>query len=77
MSDEVNELWEKIHQKVDWGLEPDEVLDLFIKQYYPDTAGKRALDIGCGRGANTLLLAKAGFQVTATDVSSTALKKMG
>lgn len=71
-----NELWEKIHQNMDWGLEPDPLLDLFIKQYYPNPAGKVALDIGCGRGANTLLLAKAGFRVIAADFSLTALKKM-
>lgn len=71
-----NELWEKIHQNMDWGLEPDPLLDEFIKQHYPDAAGKQALDIGCGRGANTLLLAKAGFRVIAADFSLTAIKKM-
>lgn len=71
-----NELWEQIHQNMDWGLEPDPLLDEFIKQYYPDAAGKQALDIGCGRGANTMLLAKTGFRVIATDFSLTALKKM-
>lgn len=71
-----NELWEKIHQNMDWGLEPDPLLDLFVSTHCSNTVGKKALDIGCGRGANTIPLAKGGFEVTATDVSPTALKKM-
>lgn len=71
-----NELWEKIHQSMDWGLEPDPLLEDFVKTHYPDARDMRVLDIGCGRGANTLLLAKTGFQVVAADVSFTALKKM-
>lgn len=35
--------------------------------------GGRALDVGCGRGRNALLLAELGFQVEALDVSDVAL----
>jgi len=38
---------------------------------------KRVLDLGCGAGRHTILLAKAGFQVTALDVSETALEILG
>jgi ubiquinone/menaquinone biosynthesis C-methylase UbiE len=35
---------------------------------------KRVLDLGCGAGRHSILLAKAGFQVVALDISETALK---
>jgi ubiquinone/menaquinone biosynthesis C-methylase UbiE len=35
----------------------------------PDVAGLKGLDIGCGEGHNTRLLAKAGARVTAFDVA--------
>lgn len=42
----------------------------------PATAGgRRALDIGCGSGADSILLADSGFEVTGVDFSSVALQK--
>ncbi|HEV2120678.1 MAG TPA: class I SAM-dependent methyltransferase [Candidatus Bathyarchaeia archaeon] len=35
---------------------------------------RRVLDLGCGAGRHSILLAKAGFQVVALDISETALK---
>jgi ubiquinone/menaquinone biosynthesis C-methylase UbiE len=35
---------------------------------------KRVLDLGCGAGRHSILLAKTGFQVVALDLSETALK---
>lgn len=35
----------------------------------------RALDVGCGEGADALWLARGGWQVTAADVSRTALER--
>ncbi|MBE3011697.1 class I SAM-dependent methyltransferase [Microbispora sp. NEAU-D428] len=35
----------------------------------------RALDVGCGEGADALWLARRGWQVTAVDVSRTALRR--
>ncbi|MFC7303896.1 SAM-dependent methyltransferase [Streptomyces monticola] len=35
----------------------------------------RALDLGCGEGGDALWLAAQGWQVTATDISSTALRR--
>jgi ubiquinone/menaquinone biosynthesis C-methylase UbiE len=37
---------------------------------------KRLLDLGCGAGRHSILLAKAGFQVVALDISETALKTL-
>jgi len=34
-----------------------------------------ALDIGCGTGANAVFLAEAGFEVTAVDISPTAIER--
>ena len=34
-----------------------------------DMRGKRVLDVGCGEGSNSLMLAKLGAQVTGIDIS--------
>ena len=51
---------------------------LFPKEYYframGDLRGKRVLDIGCGEGADALLLAALGARVTAIDVSPKAIE---
>ena len=39
-------------------------------------AGFKVLDLGCGDGRNTLLPAEKGLQVTAVDISSTAIEKL-
>lgn len=37
--------------------------------------GKRALDIACGEGRNSVFMARHGFSVTALDISDVGLKK--
>ncbi len=37
--------------------------------------GRRALDLGCGEGRHTILLARTGYEVTAFDLEPLALKK--
>lgn len=43
-----------------------------IRQLAP---GKRALDIACGEGRNSIFLAQNGFEVTAVDISEVGLAK--
>ena len=40
----------------------------------PNVAGLAGLDIGCGEGHNTRLLAKCGAQVTAIDIAENSLR---
>lgn len=40
-----------------------------------DLAPGKALDVGCGEGADAVWLAQRGWQVTATDISSVALDR--
>ena len=40
----------------------------------PSVGGLRGLDIGCGEGYNTRLLAKRGAQVTAVDISESFVR---
>lgn len=39
------------------------------------TTGPRALDVGCGSGADSLLLAEHGFEVTGVDFAAVAIDK--
>lgn len=41
----------------------------------PQLGGARALDLGCGEGADAIWLAEQGWTVVAVDVSSTALSR--
>lgn len=46
-------------------------LDLIMSQ----VPGKKALDIACGEGRNSIFLAKLGFQVSGLDISTAGLEK--
>lgn len=48
-------------------------LQHWLQAYFPQTAGKSALVIGCGLGDDAELLASLGYQVTAFDISATAI----
>ncbi len=41
----------------------------------PDTVGPRAIDIGCGSGADTVFLAQQGFEAVGFDLSAVAIEK--
>ena len=46
-----------------------------LERWLPELRVGRALDIACGAGRNSLLLAAAGFQVDALDISAEALAR--
>lgn len=51
----------------------------FLQECLPEilrlAPGERALDIACGEGRNSLLLASNGFRVTGVDIAATALER--
>ncbi len=72
-SDEVHEHWETRYRESDrlWSGNPNRVLvDVF-----PSLAPGRAVDLGCGEGADAVWLAAHGWHVTAVDASATAIDR--
>src|SRR5262245_48773584 len=70
--------WEEAHASEELGRYPPEYLIRWVHRYFPrgparDTA--RLLDLGCGQGAGTWLLAREGFFVDAVDASAAAVGK--
>ena len=63
--------WDNERNHEWWERPAKEVLDL-IRSESPEN-GPEALDLGCGLGRHALALAVAGFHVTATDRSHTAV----
>jgi len=57
------------------GERPSPLLSQEIERIRRLTPGKRALDIACGEGRNSVFLAQQGFQVTALDISDVGLGK--
>jgi SAM-dependent methyltransferase len=59
-----------------WEIGPrSELVELVEAGTLSATALPRAIDLGCGSGANALFLAEHGFDVTGVDFSSVALAK--
>lgn len=46
-----------------------------LAEVAPELTGTRALDLGCGEGADAIWLAERGWNVVAVDVSTTALAR--
>ena len=66
--------WEKHYQKVSDQTE-DSVVSPYILSELSQLAPGLALDAGCGTGIDAIWLARQGWQVTAVDVSKTALSR--
>ncbi|MFG3065420.1 class I SAM-dependent methyltransferase [Streptomyces sp. NPDC048231] len=68
--------WEKHYAALDdqWGMKPNAVFAYLVTTLAP-TPGT-ALDLGCGHGGDTIWLATRGWDVTAVDVSPTALQRV-
>ena len=69
--------WEAVHRQRDWGRYPPEENVRFLARAFRgcDRAETRILDLGCGAGSTTWLLAREGFSATAFDGSFTAAIK--
>lgn len=71
--------FEDVYQHMErppWTLfEPYPYLITWLEREKPNTEGKRALVVGCGLGDDAEYLAALGYQVTAFDISETAIQK--
>src|ERR1700709_2151048 len=69
----VQEEWDKRYAGQDrlWSGSPNGALVAEVAGLAPG----RVLDVGCGEGADAIWLAKAGWQVTALEVSGVALER--
>lgn len=57
------------------GTNPSQYLEDNIDLIMSLVSGRKALDIACGEGRNSIFLAKRGFQVLGLDISSAGLEK--
>jgi SAM-dependent methyltransferase len=63
------------NERIPWAdLEPNKYLVEWLLREKPDPAGKKAIVVGCGLGDDAEKLAKYGFDVTAFDISPTAIE---
>jgi 2-polyprenyl-3-methyl-5-hydroxy-6-metoxy-1,4-benzoquinol methylase len=65
--------WSKV-PKDDWMNPSDEFLPTALR--WKQNGARRILDLGCGKGRHTLLLAEMGFHVTALDLSSEGITQL-
>jgi len=74
MTDSFNRVYGKPDDPFYYGLKPSKELEIFLNETHPPTG--EALDLGCGEGRNSLLLARYGYHVHAVDVSSQGIQKL-
>jgi len=74
MADTFNRVYGEPDMPFYYGLNPSEKLEQFLNDTHPPTA--EALDLGCGEGRNSLLLARYGYHVHAVDASSQGIQKL-
>lgn len=73
-------LWDDVFASRSWGAYPSEDLIRFIARNYYNAGDRiniRILDMGAGAGANTLYLAREGFDAYALDGSPVAIDIIG
>jgi ubiquinone/menaquinone biosynthesis C-methylase UbiE len=73
MWDQNAEVWTKL-ARAGYDVYRDRVNTPAFLAMLPDVAGLRGLDIGCGEGHNTRLLAQRGAAMTALDISPTFIR---
>ena len=74
MTDSFNRVYGKPDDPFYYGLKPSKELETFLNKSHPPTG--EALDLGCGEGRNSLLLARYGYHVHAIDASSQGIEKL-
>ncbi len=74
MTDSFNRVYGELDTPFYYGLKPSQELEQFLNDTRPP-AGE-ALDLGCGEGRNSLLLARYGYHVHAIDASSQGIQKL-
>src|SRR6266699_283415 len=74
MTDSFNHVYGKHDDPFYYGLRPSTKLEQFLNDTHPP--GGEALDLGCGEGRNSLLLARYGYHVHAIDSSSQGIQKL-
>jgi SAM-dependent methyltransferase len=65
--------WSRV-DKSRWTKASDEFLPVALR--WKELGKRTVLDIGCGRGRHSFLLAEMGFDVTATDISPQGIKQL-
>lgn len=67
--------WEAEHRHREWGADPDRQFQRFVLEEYGPFISQplRALDLGCGVGAQGFFLASRGFSVIGVDASPSAI----
>lgn len=68
--------WDEVYDDAPvWSGNPNQALVDVLGGRLADLPTGRALDVGCGEGADAVLLASRGWRVTALDVSAAALER--
>src|SRR5437016_9824950 len=74
MTDSFDRVYSNVNTAFYYGLQPSRELEIFLNKTHPPTG--EALDLGCGEGRNSLLLARYGYHVHAIDASSQGIEKL-
>ncbi|AKH19943.1 hypothetical protein AAY24_05810 [Sedimenticola thiotaurini] len=67
------DMWNRRHAEAE---SLGQVADVLEQNIHLASPGGQALDLACGRGANALYMARAGFDVTAWDLSPVAIERL-
>lgn len=68
--------WEEIHKAKTWGRYPSEHVIRYVFRNFPHRNDLKALDLGCGNGAQSMFLSREGFYVEAIDGSQSAIDRI-
>jgi tellurite methyltransferase len=74
VTDSFNRVYGTPNDPFYYGLKPSEELEHFLNEAH--SSGGEALDLGCGEGRNSVLLARYGYHVHAIDASSQGIQKL-